>query len=443
MATKQTDVSKLLPFTSRTEGDDGDIAYLPRTRREQRMCQLLNAVRDKPDWARKWRTDDIRTKWAAELCTLAQQDNWTVGVIPARKPEDETWWYEGHMDEVPLGPMSNADFQALLDELDFQAEHVVTAAGPDNVFARDDALDESVRMTLAQFVADQLENVPDSRKDWHPRSNNQVLDLVHPSLFPLVYGRTRILKNAMTYLDDWSRFLGQGEPLQKPDGIISAASTLQYWGHRFTSNRFQWLPSVFNVAADGTVTIGSYINNLRPDTYGALYPLLARVFEAALPLLESVVSRILAPALLRIEPGSNRGFITARQGRLVAFPNLYQHQVAPFELADPTRPGHRKIIAFFLIDPISPLGQEVVTTAQVPPQQAEWIADAWAQDPTFPLTEQLPREVLDMVVDRLEVPMTRKEAMALRLELMDERTDFVEDNDILVFGGAQFSLCEH
>ncbi|KAJ3367866.1 hypothetical protein GGF31_007027 [Allomyces arbusculus] len=130
----------------------------------------------------------------------------------------------------------------------------------------------------------------------------------------------------------------------------------------------------------------------------------------------------------------NRGFITARQSRLVAFPNLYQRQVAPFELADPTRPGHRKIIAFFLIDPISPLGQEVVTTTQIPPLQAEWIADAWAQDLTFLLTEKLPREVLDMIVERMEGSMTRKEAMALRLKLMDKRTDFVEDNDVMWIG---------
>ncbi|KAJ3373645.1 hypothetical protein GGF31_000489 [Allomyces arbusculus] len=572
-------MSTLLPFASRCEygGDDED-SYLPRTRREQRMCQLLNAVRDKPDWARKWRTESIRTKWTAELRALAQQGNWTVGAILARRPKSSSWWSAGHLDEIPLGPMGDADFQAVLDELDFQAEHVAAAAGPDNVFAQDDALDETVRTKLAQLVADLLENVPAARKDWHPRSNNQVLDLVHPSLYPLVYGRTRILKGAMSNLDDWSQFLGQGAPLRGPAGIKSIAPKLGYSAGTFASTRFQWLPSVFHVAADGAVTIGSYINNLRPDTHGALYPLLARVFEAALPLLENVVSRIQVPVSPRIEPDpygwygdgphwsdreardawyntrlpaipdpakhfdkrsalvppfslrdrslkvitklanihltvdnpkypggtwhiegmlnesiiataiyywdvenitesklqfrsgvrapayeqsddrgieyayglynngplvQNRGFITARQGRLVAFPNLYQHQVAPFELADPTRAGHRKIIAFFLVDPISPLGREVVTTAQVPPQQADWIADVWAQDPTFPLTEKLPREVLDMVVEKLEVSTTREEAMALRLELMDERTDFVEQNDVSVFGGAQFSLCEH
>lgn len=39
-----------------------------------------------------------------------------------------------------------------------------------------------------------LENVPDAKKDWHPGSNNQVLDLVHPSLFCFVAGRTKVLK---------------------------------------------------------------------------------------------------------------------------------------------------------------------------------------------------------------------------------------------------------
>ncbi|KAJ3367857.1 hypothetical protein GGF31_007018 [Allomyces arbusculus] len=47
MTTTQTAANKLLPFTCRTEGDDGEIAYFPLTRHKQRMCQLLNAVRDK------------------------------------------------------------------------------------------------------------------------------------------------------------------------------------------------------------------------------------------------------------------------------------------------------------------------------------------------------------------------------------------------------------
>lgn len=39
-----------------------------------------------------------------------------------------------------------------------------------------------------------LEDVPDAKKDWHPGSNDQVLDLVHPSLFCFIAGRTKVLK---------------------------------------------------------------------------------------------------------------------------------------------------------------------------------------------------------------------------------------------------------
>jgi hypothetical protein len=42
-----------------------------------------------------------------------------------------------------------------------------------------------------------------------------------------------------------------------------------------------------------------------------------------------------------------------REGRALFFPNVYQHRVEPFELADKTRPGHRKIVALFLVDPSS------------------------------------------------------------------------------------------
>ncbi|KAJ7929028.1 hypothetical protein B0H13DRAFT_1703624, partial [Mycena leptocephala] len=36
-----------------------------------------------------------------------------------------------------------------------------------------------------------LENVPEAEKDWHPGLDGQVLDLVHSSLYCIVYGRQR------------------------------------------------------------------------------------------------------------------------------------------------------------------------------------------------------------------------------------------------------------
>ena len=59
------------------------------------------------------------------------------------------------------------------------------------------------------------------------------------------------------------------------------------------------------------------------------------------------------------------GSVLCREGRLVTFPNILQHQVQPFKLVDLTKKGHRKILALFLVDP----GIRVISTTNVPPQQ--------------------------------------------------------------------------
>lgn len=51
----------------------------------------------------------------------------------------------------------------------------------DRIWQSDTLISSSLRERLIAGVS-KLENVPDSEKDWCPRSNGQVLDLVHPSL---------------------------------------------------------------------------------------------------------------------------------------------------------------------------------------------------------------------------------------------------------------------
>ncbi|KAG5633649.1 hypothetical protein DXG03_006869, partial [Asterophora parasitica] len=66
------------------------------------------------------------------------------------------------------------------------------------------------------------------------------------------------------------------------------------------------------------------------------------------------------------------GSVDTREGRLLTWPNVLQHRVHPFSLADPTKPGHRKIVALFLVDP----NIRIISTANVPCQQREWWAEA-------------------------------------------------------------------
>ncbi|KAF4343552.1 hypothetical protein FBEOM_2461 [Fusarium beomiforme] len=61
------------------------------------------------------------------------------------------------------------------------------------------------------------------------------------------------------------------------------------------------------------------------------------------------------------------GDAEVREGRLLAFPNVFQHRVPSFELQDPTKPGHRRFIALWLVDP----HRRIISTANVPPQQKD------------------------------------------------------------------------
>lgn len=68
----------------------------------------------------------------------------------------------------------------------------------------------------------------------------------------------------------------------------------------------------------------------------------------------------------------NYGSVKTPQGRFLAFPNLFQHRISPFRLADPTRPGRQRYIALWLVEPHRRIG----STANVPPQQQDWWAES-------------------------------------------------------------------
>lgn len=131
------------------------------------------------------------------------------------------------------------------------------------------------------------------------------------------------------------------------------------------------------------------------------------------------------------------GDVVCSEGRLITFPNTLQHRVKPFTLIDPTKPGHRKIVALFLVDP----DIEVINTAIVPPQQQEWWAER-ANGELGPLN--LPQELQDEIMKHTEGewPMGMEEAKELRLELMEERRVFVGENNERM-EEARFGLCEH
>lgn len=506
------------------------------------------------------------------------------------------------------------------------------------VLKSDKLITESLRQELIAAVKP-LEDVPDHLKDWHPGSDNKVLDLVHPSICPLVYGKTHVLTDRRVGLEDCLNTCGAGEKLPSPTQTLSPR-TLKTWYEQdalFLSTRFQWLPTDVTIDEDGKAKIDSYINNVHPVEQRALYPVIEQFIQKSLPawdvvykwnddfdfqrlktdragphcgtpdvckelyecrphnrplnddeaprdedeawednydvsergvrdwdwfnathpadlpdiVLESSDNKpkaeeskeeeddkkstptpfvdikaddvlssgffdgasriqvivklanihltpeqpdypggswhvegqmnehICATALyyyssdnitesrlafrtkanvedmvteLAYEQNDNAsidrtfaissdgdtlqdiGSILTRQDRAIFFPNVFMHQVQPFRLEDPTRPGHRKILALFLVDPAIP----IISTANAPPQQKDW----WPGDAVIRNSGRLPGELAKMVVDNIDFLIDEAEAKRIRKDLMEERSVLQRDG-VSSIKNIYWNFCEH
>ncbi|KAJ2911781.1 hypothetical protein MD484_g8633, partial [Candolleomyces efflorescens] len=573
-------------------GYDGAV-LAPITRRELTMLRFINTVTDKPDWVTKVFDETIIAKWKEE----------SVG-LPNPSIDSE---------------ISEQMFNYCISELQHRAKEFPSSPrGAIRVFngdvcKSDTAVSDETKLALQKAVK-VLEDVPESQKDWHPGSDRKVLDLVHPSLFPLVYGISKILPVGapVTTLEDCIKRCGEGQviPIQTDSKRFSDENA---W-----SDKFQWLPCEVDISGERPQII-SYINNLHPKRHPELYRLVEDIIDAAIPLWDKTLvdpdelvgtpARIsytsctynpdpatwpeedqiqpeedededefeerreewiratrkveqpepaeqFEPSILGRQPislkeefgnlplqvivklanieltpekpeyeggtwhvegkrnesicataiyyyssdnitpsslafrqqartevltdfpyeqgehdflwdvyGLNNwshgiqdvGSIDTREGRLITFPNILQHQVQPFKLADPTKPGHRKILALFLVDPHF----RVISTADVPCQREDWWWDEMLKatstssglSKTSSIAEaraagalgvhKLPPEVQKIVFDKVDdFPITLAKAKEYREQLMNERKKFVLSNQ-KDFAAETISLCEH
>jgi len=267
--------------------------------------------------------------------------------------------------------------------------------------------------TLCKDVINDL--ILNEEIDWHPGSNQQVRDIIHPSMFCYVKGH--------------SKFIDGSTEIECPENI-----------------RYQWLPSEVYVASDYQVKITTYINNLNQNKYPKFVPMIEEVFSKFLPGLEKVLSckltncnlqvivkvgciilntkypggswhiegmpheRIVATCIHYVDVDNitdsflefrkpvvinkdilsyplndikytshhygitegehhegkmNRylGLVKCEEGASVIFPNMLQHRVKEFE--NKIGEGRRTIIAFFVIDK----NNRIVSTGDIPEQQ--------------------------------------------------------------------------
>ena len=122
-----------------------------------------------------------------------------------------------------------------------------------DVVKSDSAIPTLLKEAL-QVATVELEDVPDAHQDWHPGSDKTVLDLIHLSLFPVVFRVMRILKDSLLHLDDCIKRCEAGEVSSVPPA--EEAQILSRGWREPTplfqnpySQKFQWLPC--DVALDG------------------------------------------------------------------------------------------------------------------------------------------------------------------------------------------------
>ncbi|PVU94367.1 hypothetical protein BB560_005942, partial [Smittium megazygosporum] len=229
----------------------------PLTTVELSILRVLEEIKNKKHWNLKIKDPKISGKWKAEL--------------------------SGHFEKEII------DYA--FDELEYYAdaftENIVP--GPvDKVYVADDYIPIE---TLEDFKAQvsKLENVDESLKDYHPGSNNQVLDLVHPSLYPLIYGLSRAISTDVSpqEVPNWRESIGKGEIAEAPYDKEKVANEFLSRSSNdlsiYKSFKYQWLPSEFQVT-EGKVRILSYINNLHPELFSKLYRSIESIFGLFVPL---------------------------------------------------------------------------------------------------------------------------------------------------------------
>lgn len=133
------------------------------------------------------------------------------------------------------------------------------------------------------------------------------------------------------------------------------------------------------------------------------------------------LSTVYGASTVRDEPAyQTLGTVKTPQNRLLAFPNTLQHRVHPFKLADSLQKGHCRFLVLWLVDP----HYRVASTANVPPQQHDWIAPETIDK----VLEQagLAQELQDMITEHTDdYPMSLKTAKEVRVKLLNQRKKFM------------------
>ena len=233
----------------------------PRCLDEWLTVEISNSIREKPEWKTKYKNEEIVTKWKQKIKEQCQDKTKYLDQI-IDYVFKELQWYE--------------DVEKDLNTFQIGCDYRIAYS--------DGAVNETLKKSFS-IGAQKLVESFGSDIDYHPGSHNQVIDLVHPSLYIVQYDKTPVLKN------------GQLEIVKYGEQIEHAKPGVDQYG---VSKRFQWIPALMTKNSNGKFEFGSYINNLHPIKYKSLYDSISDIFNAAVPGLNCVLTRYASQEFVRI-----------------------------------------------------------------------------------------------------------------------------------------------
>ena len=268
-----------LPFESDVY-QNPHASRLPVFLKEIMLNKLCMRLREKSEFERKIQDPLIRHRWVCEATSQA----------PELSPKSLAYMLQ----EVEHWGAQKRTALAL-------HRPFIQSSEVDGVWLSDDVVTSTLRSALLDAIRP-LEDVPEEKKDYHPNSKNQVVNLVHPSMYCLIIGISPQTAEPFPM----SEMFTCDAPIPPTARILPpppVPARLQHKGlgglgrgpeMSCKSARYQWLPAEFEVDDNGAVRITSYVNNLHPLHHASLYPLLEQSFSACLPLLERVLTQLVS-----------------------------------------------------------------------------------------------------------------------------------------------------
>ncbi|EEU35214.1 uncharacterized protein NECHADRAFT_53347, partial [Fusarium vanettenii 77-13-4] len=233
--------------------------YAPTlTNREVCMLKFVEDTTNEPEWWLKVRDPEAVLHWKRQVLELP----WAG--------------YRPHADFTETMADAKAN---LFEETGMVPVMDYTAY----VIKSDTLLTQTLKDELKAAV-EPLENLQRLQKDWQPDTDGKILNVVDPSIWPLVYGTSKILPDQHVPLEGCIDYCGMGEVIPQPPKpmLDSRRAMLLPLRMKAFGTRFQWLPCNIDLTGEKP-RIVSYINNLHPVRDAPLYSIIERLIEKSLP----------------------------------------------------------------------------------------------------------------------------------------------------------------